>query len=267
MNEEYKSLIEKAKGDYAKRKKIIERPGKSDILCPRWYDLGLDGSFVEELNLWNYWQGIGVDHPELMVVGQDWGKIDAGSPLFKNIQAIAVNPDGDARYLSGCELEDIDFQTDKELVKIFRTHLGWDLIKERRKELYFTNLCLGYRQDKSTGDWRESWLSADMDYFSRLVEIKRPEAIVCLGRATSEKAYRALTKKKLQMPSRFNDFLDGGSNGMTLPICGSPKFFVVAHPGGMGAANRKRAKGDDWSVADDWAFLEDLFKKCPEVRS
>lgn len=259
MNEEYKSLIEKAKNDYAKREKVLKQPGKRDILCPRWYDLGLKGSFVEELNLWNYWQGIGVDQPKLMVVGQDWGKIDVGSPLFKNIQAIAANPDGDTRYLSGYEFEDIDFQTDKELVNIFETHLGWDLINNRRKELYFTNLCLGYRQDNSTGDWRESWLSNDMGYFSSLVEIKRPEAIVCLGRATSEKAYQALTGKKLEIPSRFNDFLDGESNGMTLPICGSPKFYAMAHPGGRGTFNRKRSKGDGWSVVDDWAFLRDLF--------
>lgn len=162
MNEEYRTLIEDAKRDYTSRDEVIRREGKEDIPCPRWYDLGLDAPFAEELNLWNYWQGVGgQDHPTLMVVGQDWGKIDVDSPSFKNIQAIATDPRCKVQYLTGCKLDKLDFQTDRALIEIFRTHsVGKrNLMEERYPDLYFTNLCLGYRQDMSTGYWRQSWMS------------------------------------------------------------------------------------------------------------
>lgn len=257
MDTAYKELIQEVKKDYEIRLSTVQTKTGEEKRCPKWYDLGIDGEFTEELNLWNYWQGIGVDHPKLMLVGQDWGHVDTEDESFENIRAIAQDPATDTQYLSGISA----FQTDNALIKIFDTHLKEKRdLRKRHSDLYFTNLCLGYRQDKSSGYWRQSWMTEDADkYFKRLVDIKRPEVIVCLGRGTAETAFRALTGEKLKMSKGFYDFIESDENGLPLPECGGARFYAMAHPGGMGAANRKSKRGGGKFVIDDWAFLAEYF--------
>jgi len=256
MDTAYKELIQEAKKDYATRPLSLHTKAGKEEPCPKWYDLGIDGDYTEELNLWNYWQGVGVDRPKLMLVGQDWGHVDTEDTSFENISIIAQDPATDTQYLSGISA----FQTDEKLIEIFDEHLDRDLRNERYSDLYFTNLCLGYRQDKSSGYWRQSWMTEDAGkYFKRLVDIKRPEVIVCLGRGTAETAFRALTGKKLKMGKGFYDFIESDENGLSLPECGGARFYAMAHPGGMGAANRKSKRGGGKSVIDDWAFLAEFF--------
>lgn len=47
---------------------------------------------LEEHNLWTYWQGRGVRHPKIMVVGQDWGSIEQSKKYF---QYIKEHPDAE----------------------------------------------------------------------------------------------------------------------------------------------------------------------------
>lgn len=256
MGTAYTELIQEAKKDYATRPLSVHTKTGKEEPCPKWYDLGIDCEFTVELNLWNYWQGVGVDHPKLMLVGQDWGHIDTKDASFENIRAIAQDPETDTQYLSGIST----FQTDEKLIEIFDEHLDRDLRIERFSDLYFTNLCLGYRQDKSSGYWRQSWMTEDADkYFKRLVEIKRPEVIVCLGRDTSKAAFRALTGGRLDLSNGFYNFIESEDNGLPLLECGGARFYAMAHPGGMGAANRRSKKGGGKSVIDDWAFLVKYF--------
>ena len=41
---------------------------------------------LEEHNLWTYWQGRGVRHPKIMVVGQDWGSVEQSNKYFEYIK-------------------------------------------------------------------------------------------------------------------------------------------------------------------------------------
>lgn len=262
MNDSYEQLIQDAKHDYHD---YIIHPkedyvGGKKVERPRWYDIGLAEDATEELNLWNYWQGVDVEDPKLMLVGQDWGCIDQESLCVANIKQIADDPHTKAQYFTGADKSRFDFDTDKNLIAIFEELTGHKLDKQRYDDLYFTNLCLGYRQDKSTGYWKQSWMSMDAKRcFPRLVKIKRPAVIVCLGQATSKTAYRALTGKTLSMPHGFNAYIDNQNGGVELFDYDNAKFIAMPHPGGMGTANRKRAKGSYWSLLDDWTFLKDVF--------
>ena len=40
---------------------------------------------LEEHNLWTYWQGRGVRHPKIVVVGQDWGSVEQSKKYFEYI--------------------------------------------------------------------------------------------------------------------------------------------------------------------------------------
>ena len=58
----------------------------------------------------------------------------------------------------------------------------------------------------------------------------------------------------------FYDFIESDENGLSLLEFGGVRFYAMAHPGGMGAANRKSEKGGGKSVIDDWAFFVGYFK-------
>lgn len=266
MTDSYTQLIKKAKGDYLDYRihpETVGRKRRGKIvfeLCPRWYDIGLGDGAVEELNLWNYWQGIGVEHPKLMLVGQDWGHIKPDRRYIENIRQIASDPDTEVQYLSDCGENSRDFDTDNNLRDIFQHHLDRKLFERRYPDLYFTNLCLGYRMDDTTGYWRQSWMTIDAHrYFRSLVEIKQPTVIVCLGHATSKTAYKALTGRTLKMPNGFYGYIDNQGDGLKLTDYCNARFFAVPHPGGMGKANRESAKGGNKSMVDDWAFLKTVF--------
>lgn len=125
-------------------------------------------------------------------------------------------------------------------------------------------------------------MTDDTEYFMRLVGIKRPKAIVCLGRAASEAAYKTLAGKRLEIPkgsTGFYDFIASKKNGRIIELCRSmthdsafeqterPRFYAMAHSGGMGAANRKSKRGGGKDVVDDWTFLSDLLEPDPSLKA
>lgn len=43
---------------------------------------GKSGVQLEEINAWTYWQGQGVRHPRILVLGQDWGSLKGSEEYF-----------------------------------------------------------------------------------------------------------------------------------------------------------------------------------------
>lgn len=64
--------------------------------------------------------------------------------------------------------EDIEYMhdnrspTNEDLIELFKV-LGYDISKssDENKELFFTNLCLGYRQKKTSGNLPRKYLFRD----------------------------------------------------------------------------------------------------------
>ncbi|WP_165060734.1 hypothetical protein [Adlercreutzia sp. ZJ154] len=250
----YEELVQTVKDDYQHRSMEKDSNGK---LPPKWHNLDLTSGNREEINLWTYWQGVGVTHPKLMVVGQDWGCMKGQNQTIKCIEAIACDNSTDTQYLDNRHLNDNrDFTTDNNLIKIFKD-LGRDIEHKRYSDLFFTNLCLGYRQDATSGYFKQKWMTEDAEkYFPALVKLMQPEAIVCLGEATAKTAYRVLEGKPLLMPEKFKGFLDN-QTAEGIPLSSGIKFFAMAHPGGMGRANRSRWGGD---IFKDWTILRNQIR-------
>ena len=98
---------------------------------------------LEEHNLWTYWQGKGVRHPKIMVVGQDWGSLEQSNKYFEYIKN---NPDAEVvSYVQVKEtnpkMKKSEFTTDKELERFLGEYLNYpDVCCKAYDDLYFTNL-------------------------------------------------------------------------------------------------------------------------------
>ena len=203
-----------------------------------------------EINLWTYWQGIGnYDTTKILLVGQDWGdpEIDKYSS-FKN-KVIDINQNVFSNLKGTIMCEEYRMPTDNNMVELFSS-IGYDILKNsleepKNKELFFTNLILGYRTDKKfSGNFKNSWLdNTAKEFFSESVKLLNPKTIVCLGRRTYEGVLSALGVTTKWGITNFNNILDSGINFEDVVIEGNMiRVFAVAHCGGMGTANRNRSK-------------------------
>ena len=202
----------------------------------------------EEINLWTYWQGRGNYDPKYLLVGQDWGCVsdENGKLLVENIQA--MKREEDIAY-AGAAIS----KTDRNLVELF-DHLGYpDIDSIRYEDLFFTNLCLGYRSEGISGNLKKNWLRQDYPFFRRLVQILEPQSIICLGRDTFVGVLEALGHKKPKI-KRYNDFIESDSNPVRAQINGAEvRIFGFAHCGVMGTLNRNNKQGTDLEKQkQDW---------------
>lgn len=248
--------------------KLDKKTGKDFFINNSDYDR------LEEHNLWTYWQGRGVRHPKIMVVGQDWGSVEQSNKYFEFIKA---HPN--ANVVSYVQIKEdnpkikkSEFTTDKELQRFFSGIPGYaDICIHPHNDLYFTNLIPGFRNgSSSTGNSSEAQREITEDVlndFKQLVKILNPKIIICLGKIVSEsidKAYNG-AESIIAKTENFNVFLEKELHeDIPHPIVldlgngNQAKMFALAHMGGLGKANRTKYykdKQNKKTVMDDWKVV------------
>ena len=287
----YETLIEYLKEDYKNRS--LQRAGntqqngsKKPILVESCDYLG------NQINLWSYWQGS--LNAKILLVGQDWGTVNPKSAddIFRDERTkenVRKMDRGEpAGYFDGID-EKIRFKTDTFIVDLFK-ELGNEYgdVTLKNDDLFFTNLCLGYRSEGNSQGFRVKWLRDDVKYLcgfddgegdkvkhiSGLLQIVKPDVVICLGKKTYEvvaqqynKAlYDDIKNGTAELPKTdFFQRLDKQCNYMTIQIEGKEiRIYGVAHPGPQGIANRyskskkedkkdgKSLQREDWQNIRNW---------------
>ena len=236
----YSKLVEAVKMTYLPRVELEKKKyggiflTDSDNLC-------------EEINLYTYWQGVNYAKKtppiKYLLVAQDWGALPVGQARFDYEKKLIAIKNGD----NVSYYEKNQFDTDDNLVELFKV-LGYEAIdKHLYDDLFFTNFCLGYRIGNSSGKMTKDFMMHDADYFKRLCDILEPDNILCLGRLTFECVYVSLKvgdiNKLTGLGGSYNDFIKKcGSNPIIARIGDNhkAKIFPLSHPGAMGTLNRVR---------------------------
>ncbi len=210
----------------------------------------------KEINLWTYWQG-SLD-ARILLVGQDWGcPSDASAKnVIANIHAI--NNGADVSYMR-CN----DSKTNFNLRILFR-ELNYD-IDTKEKDLFFTNFILGYRKKGFSGGNLSEWKAVSKVFFYELVDIIRPDVIICLGKFTFIGVLAALGKRK--SIGNYNCFIESGENPISLKLNDGKlvKIYGVAHCGTMGTLNRNgKTSCESLEIQkEDWRrILKDISWRC-----
>lgn len=190
-----------------------------------------------------------------MVVGQDFGNYEEAKAYgyFKNWMK---TPEAQSKSVSQKYIEWIkgsNSPTDKNLIKLTNDCLGETYSAEipGNENLFFTNLCLGYRSGYTiSGGNVFAYLKHDSIYLKRLIEIKQPEIVICLGADTylasltgmvDVSDYDKYSEYFRLIDSDFWSLLDNSDNSRDISVTGrSITFFGVAHTGSNGRINRKR---------------------------
>lgn len=164
----YASLVRKVKNKYTSNEM------KQNQMC--WYDIWNDGK-ADQINLWTYWQGIDFEDVKIMMIGKNWGYLKQNSPdmqkTLKSIQDMRKGRKNDY-VISACR------NTEKTLADIYKL-FNYPVRGVRRTDMFFTNLCLGYRKSKQTSV-TDSMLKSDADEFLKEeIGIVQPQHVVCLG--------------------------------------------------------------------------------------
>lgn len=210
----------------------------------------------KELNLWTYWQGRGVRHPKILLLGQDWA-----SPFDENVEVMKAN----LKRMDQQALDSLDddrchyfddsnpFPTDVNLRELFmEISPKYDKLFEKRyDDLFFSNVCLGYRDHGASGGFQASWITdIEKRIYPELVKLLEPQVIICLGRNTFEQFIKIMNGKKVnaEVPGKgFNGFIEK-NNADPVKVLDIP-VFAFAHCGSMGTLNRN--KGADIDTSQD----------------
>ena len=216
----------------------------------------------DEINLWTYWQGRGCYHPQIILFGQDWGCPFDGEETnlqykVRTIkkQALSVKEDDRNHYFDN---EEKVYETDINLRELFASlDMGYDDILTRRYEdLYFTNMCLGYRNKGTSGKFIHKWITdIEKKVHPELIARLHPKVIICLGKDTYECLLGVLGLKDSRKIGKFNDLIEENSKNpikyKDIPI------FVFAHCGAMGTLNRNGKKDNSLDLQKkDWAHIK-----------
>lgn len=262
--EAYKNLCCYVKNAYRKitNENIQMYEGKNTV-----YMKGYDN--CDEINIWNYWQGRGVYNPKIMLIGQDWGcPFEMGDGLKVRLEASKKQPikpedDRKCHYFDNMQANKMDFKTDENLAELFRSlEMGYDdLLHVRYDDLYFTNICLGYRNSGNSGNYKRSWITDVEKYvYPKLIEILQPKVIICLGMDTYESFLVSMGRKDNRNKKSFNDLIEENNNN-PYDLDGIP-VFTFAHCGSMGTLNRN---GKTNALLDiqkkDWKNIKKYFTR------
>ena len=246
--------------EVADRYRILESQNEMKVknkdkdVYMRWFD------YCNEINLWTYWQGINVFNPKIMVLGQDWASPFADEATVKyRINAVEENLEiNDACHyfdIPSGELTYKDYETDFNLTYLFNL-LGYDdIMKKRYEDLFFSNVCLGYRSRGATGNYKMSWITEiEKDAYKRLITILEPKVIICIGKYTYKSLLKIFGINDPRIKNKFNDFLDTYMADKDGPKCvdGIP-VLVSSHCGSLGTINRGEKKQvEDWEAINEY---------------
>lgn len=225
---------------------------------------------LQEHGLWTYWQGRGVRHPKIMIVGQDWGSQKQSDDYCKYIKEHPYE-----KVVSFVQIANVvnlkkkEFTTDIQLKRIMEEVFGYsDICENHHEDLYFTNLIPGYRkEDKSTGNGADvvknitPELLAD---FKALLELLKPQYVICLGRLVSEQVAKIYGKEeRIRKAENYNVFLDeelDEKNPQPIMIGEQQEItmFAMPHLGSLGKANRNgyfKKNEIDRDITKDWEIV------------
>lgn len=207
----------------------------------------------------SYWQG-DLD-AKILVLGQDWGCFkgetnkELDKAMEKNFEKIDRQGKDAAFYFDGTNGYRRS-DTDINLIKLFKVDgLEYEIGVPGCKGLFFSNLCLGYRNKGYTGGFKVKWLTDDIKYLlgfdnngervKGLLEIIEPSVVICLGKEVYRIVMREMAKKFSDKdlaikPRMFYDDLEKKNNYKNVSWNGKEiRVYGVAHPGNQGRANRK----------------------------
>jgi len=279
MNKEdrYKKLIADVASFYNSndaRLKNIQTGNKT-------YDMLWCPGLKNEINLWSYWQGKGnLDTANILLVGKDFGNCGIGEELTSLSRACIDSDNGDKYGISRRYIEAIISNksniTDNNLIGLFNVlseESGQDYRADKPNDnLFFTNLCLGYRSIPSlTGSDLSALFVHDALYLKELLVILQPKIMILLGQDVGVKALEGLVdltrpeNREIKhiyssIKKSFNQALDRSENHIQLQIEETLiDAFVVSHPGHYGVnVNRK---GGFNRVEEDWRRIATYIKE------
>lgn len=235
MDTAYLDLTERVRNDY------LQNHRKNNKIELTWCDQA--GELCQEINLWTYWQGWKYAERQsdikILLIGQDWGNPNGAQDtgVIKNIKL--MNEGIDVPYLHKCNMKSRDAQTDVNLIELFSSIGYEDIDAIRYPDLFFTNYNLGYRTENGSGNMTPEVMDADSNYIMELIDILKPEKILCLG----EEASRATIKLLLGEYPQYNTFNEYIDKGEILEYKGNDydsKIYPLFHTGYYGVKlNRK----------------------------
>ena len=215
----------------------------------------------DEVNAWTYWQGRGVRHPRIMVLGQDWGSYAVAEPYLKVIDKMMKDKKHSDEVHIFDEIAEKDFfPSDRNLIEYFGILGNYDIRHKMYPDLFFTNLIPGFRRgSQSAGGFKDKWITQQVKKdLVELVKILRPQVILCLGKNVFEHATLAFGIENVLGNKKWNEYLD---DECRKPIkvndkLGEPSFlFALPHPGNYGVMNRKKGQHtseEDWEKVRIW---------------
>lgn len=221
----------------------------------------------KEINLWAYWQGYNAMAPKILVVGQDFG-CPFGSSFGNEAEYQELirktEQDGGLHYFDFFGDKKLS-ATDVNLAALLRSlGRGYDnVIGQRYDDLFFTNICLGYRNIGNSGGFKRSWITnIEKSAYPKLLGILKPKVIICLGQHTYDYFLNVMETADTRNRSNFNQFIEENCKNpfrvKDIPV------FAVAHCGAMGTLNRNRAKcSENEKVTtdlkiqiEDWSYIK-----------
>ncbi len=243
---DYKNLIKDVKNYYKSMAPELRNIRNGNEI----FDLVWCDELINEINLWTYWQGVGVESPEVMIVGQDFGSCCDDDGFFnKCVRSNIKDRESISReYIDKMIISQKNTnKTDNMLLELTEQGLGkkYSAAIPGNKTLFMTNLCLGYRStDKISGGNLNAYLKHDSVYISKLIEIKKPKVVICLGLDTYfnlVSVFRSDPKALKKIALDFWKALDSGNNWTPVSRNGVDfKMYGVSHAGSNGAMNRKK---------------------------
>ncbi len=216
------------------------------------FDLVWCRGLTEEINLWSYWQGRGAENPEVMIIGQDFGTCSDENNGFFYEKCVKSSLDEreniSSLYIKRIKSDDKN-KTDNMLLRLTKEGLGREYSADipSNPKLFMTNACLGYRSgNKISGGNLSAYIKHDSKYIAKLIDIKRPKLVICLGTDTYFNLISSFVNDKVvirNIAEGFWESLDNGTNFQDVDINGfTVRFYGVSHAGQNGAINRIRDK-------------------------
>lgn len=254
---DYSTLVKQAKQYYSSNDKveggaysIVDKKTKTrkkDPFYLKWCDE------CEEINLWTYWQGHKNKTAKILLFGQDWAcPWDSETGLLMEKIKTVLSDDNlcSLRYIEMINKDDNPSHTDMMLQELMKS-LGeeYDPFTPDNENLFFTNLCLGYRDHGSSGGLKKSALLHDVEYAKKLINIVNPKIVICLGKDVYEAMIRGTGSKPVSKERPFYKKLSEGKCYAMyedrIPI------FGQAHTGSLGAINRWRYNPEKCECSED----------------